>query len=439
MRRLWLILLAPQAVTAAVSFTNDIAPIFAQKCVACHGEQKAKGNFQLHTFEFLRKGVKGEPVLAAGKPEESSLFQALISADEDSRMPQEDDPLPSPQIALIKQWIAEGAKFDGPDPKASLRTLVASLNFPEPPEKYPHAVPVVALAFSADGTELVSSGYHEALVWKAADGKLLRRIKGLPQRVQALALSADGKMLAIASGTPGRVGQVHALETARGDAPTVPLCTTPDVVLSVAFSPDGSALAAGGADNAIRVFEMPSGQLRFKTEQHADWVLGVAFHPETNLLVSASRDKTARVLDALTGELEATYQGHSDWVFAAVFSEDGKRAYSAGRDKKIHVWEIKEGKKSSETAAEAEIYRLVSEGKELFACGTDKVVRHFKADDKVELLRALSGHEDAVYALAFHARSRRLASGSHDGEIRIWNADTGEKVLAFKATPNKKH
>src|SRR5688572_19574154 len=95
---LLLSLFAAPAVCAAVSFTNDIAPIFAQKCIACHSEQKVKGNFQLHTFQALTKGVKGDAVIAAGKPDDSVLYQALVSTDEDSRMPQDDDPLPAAQI-----------------------------------------------------------------------------------------------------------------------------------------------------------------------------------------------------------------------------------------------------------------------------------------------------------------------------------------------------
>src|SRR5687768_3168022 len=104
---LLLSILVPGTLGAAVSFTNDIAPIFAQKCIACHGEKRAKGSFQLHTFDALTKGVKGERVFVAGKPEASSLYELLISKDEDSRMPQNDDPLPAAQIALIKQWIDE--------------------------------------------------------------------------------------------------------------------------------------------------------------------------------------------------------------------------------------------------------------------------------------------------------------------------------------------
>lgn len=416
---------------AAVSFTNDIAPILAQKCIACHGERRAKGNFQVHSYEALIKGVKGEPAIVVGKAEKSQLYELLITKDEDSRMPQNDDPLPTAQIALVKKWIEEGAKFDGADPQASIKTMVASLNFPDPPTAYPHPIPVLALAFTPDGKEMASSGYHEVLIWDTTDWRLLRRIRSLPERIQALEYSPDGKLLAIASGTPGRIGQAYLADGEN----LRPLHSAPDVVSTVAFSPDGTLIATGGADNAIRLFEVASGKLKFKTEQHADWVMGLAFHPSTNLIVSASRDKTARIINATNGELEATYQGHGDGVFAALFSEDGKRAYSAGRDKKIHVWDIKEGKRIGEAAADGEIYRLILNGKNLFACGSDKTLKQFRAGDKPELVRSFAGHHDVVYAVAINAASGRLASGGYDGEVRVWNTETGESLAAFKAAP----
>jgi len=340
--------------------------------------------------------------------------------------------LPAPQIALVKQWIQEGATFDGPDKEASIKTMVAATNFPDPPTAYPHEIPVLALAFNSDGTELASSGYHEVLIWNVADARLVRRIRSLPQRIQALEYSPDGKTLAVASGTPGRIGQVYVIEGEN----LRPVHTAADVVMAVAFSPDGAMLATGGSDNAIRLFEVASGKLKFKTEQHADWVMGLAFHPATSLIVSASRDKTARIINTMNGELEATYQGHTEGVFAAVFSEDGKRAYSAGRDKKVHAWDIKEGKKLGETSVDGEIYRLVLHGKNLFACGSDKVVHQFTAGDKPEPVRAFSGHQDVIYALAFNPVTGRVASGAYDGEVRIWNTSTGESVAAFKAKPN---
>ena len=39
----------------SVSFREQVAPILVRRCLACHGEQKFKGEYQLHTFEALMK------------------------------------------------------------------------------------------------------------------------------------------------------------------------------------------------------------------------------------------------------------------------------------------------------------------------------------------------------------------------------------------------
>src|SRR5262245_60661143 len=60
-----------------VSFTKDIAPILVQRCVACHGATKPKGNFNLSSFDSLAKGINNQPVFVAGKPDESLLVDCL--------------------------------------------------------------------------------------------------------------------------------------------------------------------------------------------------------------------------------------------------------------------------------------------------------------------------------------------------------------------------
>src|SRR5437588_2538370 len=145
-----------------VSFTNDIAPILVQKCLTCHGAEKNKGGFRLDTYESLLKpGSSKEPSITLGKPEASKLFQLITTTDEDDRMPQKNEPLLAADIALIRRWILEGGAFDGPDQKSSLVTIIPPIPQPAPPAAYPRSVPITALAFSPDGSELAASGYHE--------------------------------------------------------------------------------------------------------------------------------------------------------------------------------------------------------------------------------------------------------------------------------------
>ena len=423
-----------------VSFRKDIAPILQKKCVACHGPEKSKGDFRLHTFELLSRGGSSKSAaITPEHPEQSELFKRITTREEDDRMPQKDDPLPPAQIVLIERWLRQGAKFDGPDPKMPLALLIPREPYPNPPEVYPRPVPILALAFSPNGRELAAGGYHEITVWNPTDGKLLRRIRDVAERTHALRYNSDGSLLAAAGGTPGKIGEVKLIDPASGITVKT-LATIADVMFAASFSPDGKRLAAAGSDNTIRVFDAATGQQELLIEQHADWVLSVSWSGDGEHLVSASRDKSARIFSAKTGEMEQAYLGHNEPVFAAVFSDDGKKVFSAGRDRKIRVWNTSDAKGATEKSAndvgtfEGEIFCLARDAKNLFAASADKTVREYSID-KRESVRTFLGHTDWVYCLALDPVSQRVASGGYDGEIRIWNIENGELLLKFFGAP----
>ncbi len=423
--------------SGAVRFSQSIAPLLQQKCVTCHGPEKTKGGYQLHTFSALLK--PGESKLApviAGEPARSHLFQLLTAKDADDRMPQKDDPLPSAQIALIERWIQEGAKFDGADPSATLASLLPQVIHPDPPANYARPVPILALAFSPDGRELAAGGYHEITIWNPSDGTLLRRIKNMPQQVQALSFNHDGSVLAVCGGTPGRSGEAKLVNPKDGTIIKT-LAGTTDFLLALSFSPDGQRLIVGGADNTIRSYNLADGREERRIEQHADWVMGLAFSPDGAHFASASRDKTARLFDAKTGELEETYDGHGAPVFSVAFSADGKRVFSGGRDREIHAWQLKDAKKAFEFGGfEAEVLRLLVHGDQLFSCSADKQIRqHRLGEKKAELLHTFAGHRDVGYCLSHHAPTWRLATGGFDGEVRVWDTDSGNQLAGFIAAP----
>jgi WD40 repeat protein len=423
------------AAPGEVSFTRDIAPILARKCVACHGPEKAKGNYQLHHFEtMLKPGASQLAAVTPGQPAKSELFRLLVTSDAEDRMPQKDDPLPKAQIALVEKWISQGAKFDGPDPRAHVASLSPRAPHPAPPASYPHPVPIAALAFSPDGAQLAASGYHEITLWDAATGQLLRRVKNLPQRLQALAWHPAGQWLAVGGGTPGQSGEIALVDMAKGEVAKV-LATTIDTVMALAFDPSGERLAAGGADNVIRIFSLPDGKELRLIQQHADWVLGLAFSPDGQQLASASRDRSARVFHLGTGELQASYMGHEAPVSGVAFTPDGKSVYSCGRDKELHFWAAKDGKRGGKLpGAEGELLRVLEADGQLFSSSADAQVRHYQIDGRT-LVRTFTGHGDRVLALAAHAPGKRLATGAHNGEVRVWNWATGAKVASFLALP----
>ncbi|MBM3834995.1 MAG: hypothetical protein FJ403_17320 [Verrucomicrobia bacterium] len=418
-----------------VSFTNDIAPVLIKKCLTCHGPEKAKGGYQLHTFELMLKAGDSESSpITAGEPDESELQRRLTTADPDDRMPQKDDTLPAAQIALFARWIKEGARFDGNDPKAPLVSLVPRASHPEPPASYRFPMPVTAVAFNLDAQELAVGGYHEITIWSPTEGKLLRRIKNVAQRTQALAYQPKGSLLAAVGGAPGEAGEAALFDPVSGSLVKL-LGTMSDVMLAACFSPDGSRLAAGGGDNSIHIFDIATGKEQLLIQQHADWVMALAFDGDGTHIASASRDRTARIYNSKTGELETTYNDHNTAVFGVALGSDGKRAYSAGRDRKIHLWEAKDGKKSGEIGGfDDDVVRLFFKKDNLFSCSTDKLIRQHAMPDR-KLVRTYSGHKDWVHALDYHPGANRLASGSHDGEVRIWNTEDGTLLKTFVAAP----
>src|SRR5215211_3887206 len=94
-------------------FVNKIRPLFAEKCLACHGTKTddIKSSFDLRTRESaLRGGESGEPAIVPGKPEGSLLYQA-VRWDGLEMPPKKNDRLSSEQIEFIRQWIAAGAPW----------------------------------------------------------------------------------------------------------------------------------------------------------------------------------------------------------------------------------------------------------------------------------------------------------------------------------------
>src|SRR5690606_8314593 len=117
--------IAARADEAPVSFSKDIAPVLAKNCAACHSAAEANGGYQVGNFNLVLKAGDSEaPAVTAGKPEESELLTRIATDDESLRMPQEADPLPAEQVALVKRWIAEGAKYDAADPAAPLADII---------------------------------------------------------------------------------------------------------------------------------------------------------------------------------------------------------------------------------------------------------------------------------------------------------------------------
>ncbi len=100
----------------SVDFEKDILPILDGACFKCHSgrSKKPKGDIRLDDVALMRAKSRTDNLVFPRKPEKSLLLKVVsLPAGDDDIMPPADSgkPLAPEQIALIKSWIADGAKF----------------------------------------------------------------------------------------------------------------------------------------------------------------------------------------------------------------------------------------------------------------------------------------------------------------------------------------
>lgn len=132
---LTLIFLAGPTFAEEIDFARDIRPIFAEKCMLCHGPDDKKGGLRLTGLDFAqRKLESGRVAIVPGQPKESALIKRIHATDPHDIMPPpgKAEPLTTEEKDLLEQWIASGAEWP-------IHWAYAPLTSPEPPKIDTHA------------------------------------------------------------------------------------------------------------------------------------------------------------------------------------------------------------------------------------------------------------------------------------------------------------
>ncbi len=118
----WLAPAAPSAkLSPQVSFDRDIRPILAERCLACHGEQRQMGGLRLDAKSFALRGGQNGPVIVAGNAMGSRLYQRVVAQSDDERMPPVGERLSVAEAARLKSWIDAGSVWPEEDGETERR------------------------------------------------------------------------------------------------------------------------------------------------------------------------------------------------------------------------------------------------------------------------------------------------------------------------------
>ncbi len=397
---------------AKVGYFREIRPLLQEHCEGCHQPAKRGGEYVMAPFAALLKGGEsGDAAITPGKPAASNLLKMITPAkgkdgQMKAEMPKDKPPLAAANIELITRWIAGGAADDTP------ASAAIAFDADHPPVY--HAAPVVSsLDFSPDGALLAVSGYHEVLLHKADGSALVGRLVGLSERVQSLAFSPDGKWLAVAAGSPARLGEIQVWNVAERKL-TLSKPMTYDTLYGVSWSPDGTRIAFGCADNSVRAIDAKTGQQVLFQGAHNDWVLGTVFSTDASHLVSVSRDRSMKLIEVATQRFV-----------------DNITSITPGA--------LKGGLASVDRHPKKD--ELVVGG----ADGAPKIYRMYRPGDKsrqigddFNLIRAFDALPGRIYAVQYSPDGGRIVAGSSyndTGEIRVYAVESGKLIAKYDGQP----
>ena len=133
----------PPPASHPINFSQEIKPIFEASCIKCHGKGRAKGDFQIDSRETLFKGGESGPALVVGQSAKSLLVELVMGFDPDTVMPRKGTKLTREQVAVLRAWIDQGAKWDASVSFARAEPANLKPRQPEiPPSRTKNAQPI---------------------------------------------------------------------------------------------------------------------------------------------------------------------------------------------------------------------------------------------------------------------------------------------------------
>ena len=340
-----------------------------------------------------------------------------------------------------------------------------------------HADTVNSVVFTPDGERVASGGYDgQLLLWDCATGEVLQRYETptapndygyfASSSINQIAFTSDGSLMA-SCGSSGEV-RLWDVETARHLA-TLQRNLEEEPAYAfhflsyLMFSPDGRYLAAAESQEILVWLVPTADQLpvadpfsaasvpRFPVttvlQEQMDWVYGMTISPDSIYLASSGADQSIRLWALSTGLQVVALYGHEADPAQLAFSEDGSELTSVDTNGSVRRWDVAVSAthSASELMLAAHTDRVSDavyspDGRRLATASHDGAVRLWDAEtgraERTILARGQTSPGEYSYewvqGVAFAPRGDRLATGTDEGRVQLWNAETGEFVAALQ-------
>lgn len=328
---------------------------------------------------------------------------------------------------------------------------------------------VESVAFSPDGSKLVSGGYDSvAKIWDAKTGKELMTLRGHKALVHNAIFSHDASQILTASWDR----TVKLWDAKSGKCLKTFAGGHTSIVEYAVFSPDRKQILSCGYDNKAIIWDIASGKQLLTLLSHTGGIQTAYYSRDGKTILTGSFDKTAKLWNAETGRVIRTFAGHDGSLHCAYFSPDCKKMVTSSWDRTARVWDVESGKHLfTLNHGHYVLHSIFSpDGKWILTGSYDKtlalwdantgaLVKKFDAGQDVSRACAaapntrqiavglgnrntiiidpkkpfswdatLIGHSAEINSLAWSPDGKRLVTGSSDNSARVWKVRTAKTL-----------
>jgi WD40 repeat protein len=285
-------------------------------------------------------------------------------------------------------------------------------------------------ALSPDSNHLVLVNQDKTLrIWDLRQPERASQVlSGRHDDFSRVHFSMDGNRLASAC----RNGSICLWDLRQPQADPEVLPSPQGRVLFAVFSPNGDLLAAAGDDHTVRIWNLrePGADLKVLP---APLVYSITFSPNSDLLAVAGDDRTVRIWNLRQPEAAPRVLS-GPRVSSITFSPEGNRLASADHDGTVRIWDLRpavvpqvlsrgQAAVPSIGSHQTPVLCVASspDGNRLASGSLDGILLLWDLRNPQAAPQTLLGHKNAINSVSFSPDGNHLASAGEDGRVRIWD------------------
>ena len=209
----------------------------------------------------------------------------------------------------------------------------------------------------------------------------------------------------------------------------------PNVVETLAFTPDGTKFASGDADGTVKLWDTKGTELA-TVDAHDEGVNDVQFSPDGSTIASGAADGTAKLWNA-DGTEKATLEAAEDAVSAIAFSPDSTTVATASWDNNVRLFSVADGSLVDKIEADSAVQAVAfsRDGRLLVLGGSNGFLELWNTSP-LSRATAVEGEGAGINEFVFSLDGQKMYAATNESTVVVFSTADGSRLDTFEADPN---